>query len=141
VLNAGPSVSVTVTVNEQVAVLPAASVAAEVTVVVPTGNTLPDAGTELTVTPGQLSVAVGEKLTTAPQSPVVLPVVIFAGQVTTGGCTSLTRTVNVQAGPENVLAVTVVIPTGKKEPEAWLSVIGPQAPLVCGAGKVTVAPH
>ena len=48
-----------VTVNEQVAVLPAASVAVDVTVVTPTGNTLPDAGTDTTVTPGQLSMTVG----------------------------------------------------------------------------------
>ena len=48
-----------VTVNVQVAVLPDASVAVAVTVVVPTGNKLPDAGIDKTVTPGQLSLTVG----------------------------------------------------------------------------------
>jgi hypothetical protein len=54
----GACVSFTVTVNEQVAVLPLASVAVTVTVVVPTGNVLPEAGLPLVVTPGQLSEAV-----------------------------------------------------------------------------------
>ena len=49
----------TVTVNEHVAVLPLASVAVQVTVVVPTGKVDPDAGEQTTVTPGQLSEAVG----------------------------------------------------------------------------------
>ena len=52
-------VGLMVTVNVQEAVLPDASVAVAVTVVMPTGNTLPDGGTDTTVTPGQLSVAVG----------------------------------------------------------------------------------
>jgi hypothetical protein len=52
-------VGFTVMVNEQVAVLPVASVAVAVTVVVPTVKTLPDAGIEVKVTPGQLSLAVG----------------------------------------------------------------------------------
>ena len=54
----GFSVSVTVTVKLQLAVLPEASVAVQLTVVVPTGKVEPDAGVQDTVTPGQLSVAV-----------------------------------------------------------------------------------
>ena len=50
---------VTVTVNEQVEVLPAASVALTVTVETPTGNVEPEAGVAVTVTLPQLSVAVG----------------------------------------------------------------------------------
>jgi hypothetical protein len=61
----GGSVSLTVIVKEQVAVLPDASVAVAVTVVVPGGNVEPDGGLETTVTPGQLSVALTVKLTTA----------------------------------------------------------------------------
>ena len=57
--------SFTVTVNVQVAELPDASVAVEVTVVVPFGKTEPDAGPLTTVTPGQLSAAVTWKLTVA----------------------------------------------------------------------------
>jgi hypothetical protein len=57
---AGGSVSLTVTVNWQLPVLPCASVAEHVTVVVPLANVEPDAGEQLTApTPGQLSVAVG----------------------------------------------------------------------------------
>src|SRR5262249_14456962 len=50
---------VTSTMKVQVAVLPEASVAVQVTVVLPMGNTEPEAGTHAAVTPGQLSVAVG----------------------------------------------------------------------------------
>ena len=49
----------TVTGNMHVDVFPAVSVAVQATVVVPTGNIDPDGGTQATVTPGQLSVAVG----------------------------------------------------------------------------------
>ena len=49
--------SKTVTVNEQSSVLPLASVAVQVTVVVPTGKIEPEAGKQATVTPGQLSEA------------------------------------------------------------------------------------
>ena len=45
--------------HEQVAVLPEASVAVQVMVVVPTGKGEPDGGTQATVAPGQLSEAVG----------------------------------------------------------------------------------
>ena len=56
----GFSVSLTVTVNVQLAVLPDASVAVLVTVVVPFGKVEPEGGLLTTVTPGQLSVAVAE---------------------------------------------------------------------------------
>ena len=49
----------TVTVKEQLAVRLEASVAVQVTVVVPSGNVVPEAGTQAVVTPGQLSFAVG----------------------------------------------------------------------------------
>nr|WP_180230675.1 hypothetical protein [Bacillus pseudomycoides] len=46
------------------------SVAVQVTVVSPTGNRDPEAGLQLTLTPGQLLLAVGfGKLTTAPGTP------------------------------------------------------------------------
>ena len=51
--------SYTVTVKLQVAVLPEVSVATQLTVVVPTGNTDPDAGVHTTVAPAQLSVTEG----------------------------------------------------------------------------------
>jgi hypothetical protein len=49
----------TVTANEHDAVLPLASVAVQETLVVPTAKTEPDAGVQMVVTPGQLSVAIG----------------------------------------------------------------------------------
>jgi hypothetical protein len=52
-------VSLTVTVKEQVELLPAASVAVTPTVVVPFGKTDPEAGLETTVRLEQLSVAFG----------------------------------------------------------------------------------
>ena len=56
---AGPVASVTVTENEQEAVLPAASVAVQLTVVVPTAKVEPEAGEHATVAPEQLSDADG----------------------------------------------------------------------------------
>ena len=61
----GLSVSFTTTLNEHVAVRPAASLAVAVTSVVPTGNAVPEAWLVATVTPGQLSVAVTAYVTTA----------------------------------------------------------------------------
>ena len=55
----GGCVSLTVTVKVQKPVLFELSVAVQVTVVVPFGKVEPEAGTQLTVTPEQLSVAGG----------------------------------------------------------------------------------
>jgi hypothetical protein len=54
----GACVSTTVTVKLHEAVLPDASVAVAVTVVVPFGKVEPEGGLLTTVTPGQLSIAV-----------------------------------------------------------------------------------
>ena len=61
----GGCVSTTVTVKLQLAVLLDASVAVQVTVVVPTLNGEPDAGLQVNVTPGQLSLTVGWNITAA----------------------------------------------------------------------------
>jgi hypothetical protein len=63
-------VSLTVTVNEQLAVLFEVSVAVQLTVVTPFWKVAPEAGVQtIGVGPsGQLSVAVGVKLTTAVQT-------------------------------------------------------------------------
>ena len=58
----------------------------------------------------------------------------FAGQVIVGGCVSFTVTVNEQVGPAEAVHVTVVVPFGKKEPDAGMHVTVPQEPLVVGAG-------
>ena len=53
---------------------------------------------------------------------------------------SLTVTLNEQLEPAWLVHVTVVVPTGKNEPEAGLQVTVPQEPVAMGA-KVTTAPH
>ena len=71
----GLSLSLTVTANWQVCPL----VVETLTVVVPTGKNVPDAGALVTVP--QLPVVTGEKLTTAPHWPGVMLTVIGCGQV------------------------------------------------------------
>src|SRR5437868_1603286 len=58
---AGSCVSLTVTVNEHLLVLPAGSVATQFTAVTPLGKVEPDGGVQPKLTPGQLSVAVTVK--------------------------------------------------------------------------------
>jgi hypothetical protein len=74
----------TVTVNVHVEVLPCASVAMLVTVVVPTAKVLPLAGLLATVTPGQLSVALTLNVTLLLQAPGAALTVIALGQVICG---------------------------------------------------------
>jgi hypothetical protein len=62
----------------------------------------------------------------------------------------VTVTVNEQVTPTSVEQTTVVVPTGKKEPDGGLQLQGfgsegsfgsPQLPVVVGEGYVTTAPH
>lgn len=124
------------TVKEQVAVLPDASVAVQVTVVVPTGKHVPDGGVQVAVTPGQLSEAVGGgKVTTTQVCPGAgVTAVMLGGHVMLGGCVSLTVMVKGQLAPPVSVQVTVVVPTGKNEPEGGEHVTVPQVPLVVGGG-------
>ena len=132
----------TSTLNVQVAVFPAASVATAVTVVLPGGNAEPDGGVVATVTPGQLSEAIGTgKLTTTELAPGDAKTVTFAGHVIAGGWVSTTVTVKLHVGPADELHVTVVVPTGKNEPEAGVQVTVAQSPVTVGGGKFTTAPH
>jgi hypothetical protein len=71
-------------VKAHVAVLPCASVAVLVTVVVPTGKLVPLAGLLATVTPGQLSVALALNVTLLLDAPGAALTLIFAGQVICG---------------------------------------------------------
>jgi hypothetical protein len=108
--------------------------------VVPAGKTLP-AGTPLRVivTPAQLSLALAVPSvasgTNAPQETVPGPVktVTEGGAVTVGCSTSLTVMVRLQLGPAVVELVTLVLPTGKNEPEGGLLVTTPQLPLESAA--------
>jgi len=64
----------------------------------------------------------------------------FGGHVITGDSTSLTRMVNEQDGPADVVQLTLVVPTGKNEPETGLQITVPQPALVVGL-KLTTAPQ
>lgn len=131
--------TITLTLNEQVLVFPDASVAVQVTVVVTGEKKEPDAGVQTAVTPGQLSLTVGSgKFTNAPFRPGSLNIVISAGQVITGGSVSFTVMVNEhEADPPQgsvTVQVTVVVPTGKKEPDGGLQL----AVKPAGQSSVTV---
>ncbi len=78
---------VTVTVNEQLPVLPVVSLAEQLTVVVPSAKLEPEAGVQVTVRePSHTSLAVAEKVTVAEPDPGELSVTLIGeGQVTTGG--------------------------------------------------------
>src|SRR5205823_694390 len=89
----GASLSATVTTSGQVAVLPAASVASVITVVVPSGNADPDAGVETIFTlDEQVSVAVGANGTGALHAPGLAGTEISSGHVSCGGVLSTTVT-------------------------------------------------
>ena len=131
----------TVTVNMQLAVLFAASVTVQETVVVPLGNTDPLAGAQTTAfAPSvQLSEALGVKVTVAVQRFGPVLCVIADGQVIIGGCVSFTVTVNVQvasgATPFAAVHATVVTPTLKVEPDAGMQLtVGVGIPVAVGAG-------
>jgi hypothetical protein len=59
---------------------------------------------------------------------------MLAGQVIVGACVSFTLMVNEQLGPTELVQVTVVVPTGKNEPEIGEQFTAPQLPLVLGLG-------
>jgi hypothetical protein len=120
--------SKTVTVKEQLAVLPAASRAVQVTVVVPTANDDPEGGLQTVVAAEQLSVVFGAgKLTTVPALPGAVTAVTPAGQLIVGACVSTTVTLNEQATPAAGSHVTVVAPIGKTDPGGGKQATGPQA--------------
>ena len=53
-------------------------------------------------------------------------------QVSVGSCVSCTVTVKEQFALVALVQFTVVVPTGKNEPEAGVQVTVPQGPLVVG---------
>jgi hypothetical protein len=118
----GRTESVTVTVNEAVPVLWCASVAVQVTVVAPIGNTLPLTGVQLVaIGPSTLSVAVALNVNTAPSGPVASTVALD-GTVPISRLRSVSFTVTlklpVEVLPARSLAwhCTVVVPIGKNDP-------------------------
>lgn len=84
-VNVGACKSLTVTVKLQgAAALPEVSDPVQFTVVIPFANVAPEAGTQVNVAPGQLSLMVVVKLTTAVHTFAAVLVVMFAGQVSVG---------------------------------------------------------
>ena len=113
--------SVTVTVNVQLAVFPLASVTVFVTVVVPMGNVLPLVWLLTSVVPAQLSVALRKKSTLLRlQRPGSAVNTRLVEQVMAALSVSVTVTVNVQLLvlplASVAVLVTVVVPTGNVLP-------------------------
>ena len=94
--------------------LPAASWATQMTVLVPTGKAKPEGGLLPTVTPGQLSVALRLKWTTAEHCPGSFVTTTDAGHTIAGGWVSATTTLKLHEAilPEVSVAVqtTVLVP-------------------------------
>lgn len=128
----GASVSLTVTVNPQLG--PAA--VEQLTLVVPTGKKDPEGGEQ--VTNPHPAVVVGAKLTFAPHWPGALLTTIFDGQLIVQA--SATVTVKLHEAVLLLVSVavqlTVVVPTGKFDPEAGLhaKVAPGQLSLTAGFG-------
>src|SRR6266581_2658609 len=95
-LTVGGVVSWTVTLNLQLPALLWASVAEQVTRVVPMAKVLPLAGTQVTASvPSTISLALALKVATAPAA-LVASLVMSEGQLTVGGVVSWTMTLNLQ---------------------------------------------
>src|SRR5207249_206119 len=132
-LGTGRSVSVTVTVKVQLELLPLASVAVQVTVLVPLAKLVPDAGTHRIEPPGQLSVNEKAKLALVAHCPGAVLTVRLPGQLGTGRSVSLTVTVKVQFEllplASVAVQVTVLVPLAKLVPEAGTHRIEPPGQL------------
>jgi hypothetical protein len=118
----GATTDNTVTVKVQTLLLPLASVAVLVTVVVPAGKAKPLGGTLTKLVTTQLSDALTRKVTLLVSVSGTASTVKFAGQASWGGCVSWTVTVNVHTLLlpllSNAVLVTVVTPTGNSNPLA-----------------------
>ena len=123
----------TVTVKLQVFVWPQASIAVQVTVVVPIGNVLPLGGLHEKLSNPQALWAELVKFTTAPLA-LVAVTVMFVEQVTViGGRVTMTVKLQVLVWPHESIAVqvTVFVPIGKVLPEGGLQLtVGVEQPPV-----------
>ncbi len=140
------TVSATVILKLPLAVLLCASVAEQLTVLMPNGKTEPEAGEQVTATePSTKSVAEAVKLTMAPEESVV-STVMLAGRFNAGAVVSTTVTwkLAVPVFPCESVAeqVTVVVPNAKVEPEAGeqIGTMAPSTLSVAVAVKLTGAP-
>jgi len=142
IVSAGGVLSVTVTSKRAVALRPCASVAVQLTGVVPSGKPKPDAGVQTgAIGPVTRSVALAVKLTG-----VIAPVastVMFAGIVSAGGVLSVTvtskRAVALRPCASVAVQLTGVVPSGKPKPDAGVQTgaIGPVTRSVALAVKLT----
>ena len=137
----GATVSVTATVKLQLADCPDWSVTVQVSVVVPIGNAVPDGGSHTAVA-GQSSENVGENVATAVHAPGSCGLVMFPGQVITGGTVSVTVTVKLQLAVRPSSSVTVqvsvVVPTGNAVPDGGSqTTVGEQSSEKVGENVVT----
>ncbi len=139
-------VECTDTVNEQVFVLPDASVAVHRTVVVPQVNNEPGEGLQDTVTPGQLSFAmlVGQVTVACPEASA--QAVMLDGQVIVGGSGSYTVTVCLHEFvlPEVSVTVhvTVLVPFANWPGALFSTLATPQLSAVIGVPRaIAVAKH
>jgi hypothetical protein len=130
----GKEVSSTVTMKCSPATLPEASIPVQLTVVAPSGNTVPEEGSHSTTGLGStVSDALFANMTRAP-SLLLASVLKLAGRINLGGVMSLTVTgklplLELPAASVAVQA-TVVEPRGKTEPEAGLQTmlgVGPES--------------
>jgi hypothetical protein len=132
------SLSTTETVKLQFEELFDASVAVQVTVVVPVGKMEPDAGVQLVVTAEQLSLVSGSgKSTLVPLLPGATSALTLAGHMIEGASASfpVTVTLKLQGSPVSPAHVTVVVPDGNVDPAGGLHCMGAQAPPVPVAGE------
>ena len=142
----GGVVSWTVMLKLPVVEFPFASVAEQLTVVVPNAKVLPDAGEQITGTrTSTISVAVAENVTAAPDGPVA-SAVILDGKVRAGGAVSCTVTLKLPVAEFPFVSVaeqlTVVVVTANVLPEVGeqLTETEPSTISVAVAENVTAAP-
>jgi hypothetical protein len=136
----------TVTLNDADAVLPALSVAEQVTLVVSDGNVEPEAGVQVTGTePSTRSEAEAENVATAPPG-IVACIVISDGRFNFGGVISATVTLKEAEPALPALSVaehvTLVEPNANVEPDEGVQV-GVEEPSTrseAEAENVTTAP-
>src|SRR6266516_702418 len=141
-------VTVTVSVVCTVEGVSSASVAAHVTVVVPTGKIEPDAWSHVTATGQSSSEAVGiVKVTAAPADDVActgsgLTPAVMARSASITVMVSVVCTVEGVSSGSVAVQVTVVVPTGKVSPDAWSQVTAtePSSSEAVGIVNVTAAP-
>src|SRR5439155_772398 len=141
-LGTGRSVSVTVTVKVQFELLPLASVAVQVTVLVPLAKLVPEAGTHRIEPPGQLSVNENAKLTLVAHSPGAVLTVRLPGQLGTGRSVSVTVTACVQTAelpqPSATVQMTSVVPFGNADGALLPTVATLQLSPVSGVPRLTL---